>query len=174
MLVSLKITPVLCDLTRLVMKLAVGTATGVYETTVAEYREVCEEGRTLVVRLQEPPPPMPSPKRVKRASMKQEERVASDLGGHRHKGSGALAGLKGDGRVKGKYRIENKMCFSKGIRVSREDLNKIRGECSLGEVPIFQIEFAERSTCKVDDQWVLVPYEHWKSVNNAKPAPDDK
>jgi len=126
----------------------------------------------LVAYLTEPEAPMPSAKEIKRATMKQEQRVAEDLGGRRQVGSGALAWNKGDGRVKGKYRIENKMRFTKGITITRDDLAQIRAECGPGEVPLFQVDFAKKGTCGVEDSWILIPYEHWKKVLRAA-TPDD-
>lgn len=118
----------------------------------------------LIVWLLNPKVPIPSAKRIKRASMKQESRVAEDMGGRRQTGSGALSWKKGDGRVAGKYRIENKMRFTKGITITRSDLSKIRSECSPGEVPLFQVDFANKTTTAVEDSWILVPYDHWKKV----------
>lgn len=97
--------------------------------------------------------------------MRQEAQVAEDLGGRRQRGSGAVPWRKGDGRVKGKYLIENKLKLTKGIRITREELNKIRSECGPGEVPLFEVDFANRTTLQVEDRWVLVPYEHWKKVS---------
>lgn len=103
-----------------------------------------------------------SKKRQRRAATKQEEQVAQLHGGHRHRGSGAVSHKKGDARIRHKYRIENKYTTKQGIRVEREDLLKIRSECTPGECPVFQIDFKAPGTLKTEDQWVLVPLKEWE------------
>jgi hypothetical protein len=142
----------------------VGQATGFWQCTHNTLLDALEKQRPITIILKEPAPPMPSAKQMKKASMKQETRVAEDMGGQRQRGSGAVPWRKGDGVVKGKYRIENKTRFTKGITITREELSKIRGECGYGEVPLFQVNFTNQGTCMVEDQWILVPYEHWKKV----------
>lgn len=103
-----------------------------------------------------------SPKRRRRASMKQEEEVARMHGGHRNIGSGSVPGRKSDASIREKYRIENKFTSSKGIRVTRADLNKLRSECERGQVPVFQVDFKEPTTLRTQDRWVLVPLSEWE------------
>jgi len=164
MLVSLKVLPLVATPDAVQLRMSVGEASGVLTYTGETLLRALAEQRPFTVRLEGAQMPMPNAKRVKRATMKQEELVASAMGGHRQRGSGAVAWRKGDGRVKGKYRIENKTRFTKGITITREELDKIRSECAPGEVPLFQFNFTSRSTCRVEDQWILVPYEHWKKV----------
>lgn len=165
MLVSLKILPLVVLPEAVQLRLSIGETYGTFCYTYKDLYDALTTQKTFTVRLEGAVTPMPNAKRVKRATMKQEEAVASDMGGHRQRGSGTVAWRKGDGLVKGKYRIENKMRFTKGITVTREELNKIRSECEQGEVPLFQFDYADRATCKVQDQWILVPYEHWKKVS---------
>lgn len=164
MFVSLKILPLVVRPDGIQLRLSVGEAQGTWTYVYDDLIEAGLAQKPITIRLEEPQAPIPSAKRIKKLTAKQEERVASDMGGHRQKGSGAVRWRKGDGRVKGLYRIENKMRFTKGITITREDLNKIRGECSIGEVPLFQVDFACRSTGRVEDSWIVVPYEHWKKV----------
>lgn len=101
-------------------------------------------------------------KRLRRAAIKQEEQVAQKHGGHRNKGSGSISYLKGDARIRHKYRIENKFTTKQEIKVTRGDLLKIRSECTPGECPVFQIDFKTPGTLKTEDQWVLVPLKEWE------------
>ena len=172
MLVSLTIRPVSVNSEFTELHLTVGETQGYWTFTPGCLTDAMRLCTPITVRLQTPEAPMPNHKRIKRATIKQETKVAEDLGGHRQRGSGAVPWRKGDGRVDGKYRIENKTCLIKGIRVERADLTKIRSECSPGEVPLFQIDFTNRQTLRVEDQWVLVPFEHWKAVVGA--ASDDQ
>lgn len=112
-----------------------------------------------------------STKRRKKLSRKQEEKLAEDNGGIRHNGSGAVPGYAGDVRVVGKYRIEAKYTTSKGYRVTRAELAKVRSECSLGESPLFAIDFRDPETQRVEDSWMLVPMDVWKE--HIKDAPTD-
>jgi hypothetical protein len=173
MLVSLRITPSIPSPAYITYPITLhfelDGATGEYRGCWDAISSAARENRSIYVQLTKQSTlaaAMPNAKRVKRASMKQERRIAEELGGSRQQGSGSVPWRKGDGRVKNKYRIENKSCFSKGIRVARTDLSKIRSECSLGEVPLFQINFTDRATCRVEDQWILVPFEHFKELVN--------
>lgn len=112
-----------------------------------------------------------SAKKNKRRSMAQEVEVMEELGGKRHAGSGAIAGLKGDGRVRGEYRVEVKNTRTGGYRVTRKELSKIRGECTGLEQPLFVIGFMDPETGGSEDRWVLVPFEHFKKLNNAAHLP---
>ena len=171
MLVSLKVDPIshvgMEDATELVLRFSVLDAQG----TLRISRDVLERAsRTLqpiIVRLTEPEGAIPDAKRIKRITAKQEVRVAQALGGQRQRGSGAVPWNKGDGRVRGKYRIENKTRFTKGITITREDLAKIRSECAPGEVPLFQVDFTDRITGRVQDQWILIPFDHWETTVRA-------
>lgn len=108
-----------------------------------------------------------SAKKNKRASIAQEHEVMAELGGRRQAGSGAVGHLKGDGRVRDKYRVEIKYTRTKGYRVDRNELSKIRGECSGAEEPLFVIDFTDPETGGSADRWVLVPFHHFKKLDNA-------
>lgn len=110
--------------------------------------------------------PDASPARVRRSITQQERRTAEALGGHRQTGSGARRGYKGDGRVEGRYRIENKMTRAASVRVHHSDLQKIRAECAAGEVPVFEVEFREKSTLRVKDKWAMVPWDVFERLAN--------
>lgn len=107
-----------------------------------------------------------SPKRLRKAATKQERRSAEALGGFRQTGSGARPGHKGDGRVKGRFRIENKFTTSKRYAVDLRELTKIRAECAGLETPVFEIEFKEPNTLRPLDRWVLVPRKEWEKLAN--------
>lgn len=169
MLVSLKLTVLSLEFGHPITVLCeVGGASGVWSWLPCNLLP----GASFNVVMKEAVAALPSAKRIKRASMKQETRVAEDMGGRRQSGSGAVACKRGDGRVIGKYRIENKLKLTKGIRITREELSKIRSECEHGEVPLFEVDFADRTTLRVEDRWILVPYDHWKKVSGE--ADDDR
>ena len=113
----------------------------------------------------------PSRATVRASVTRQERRVAEGLGGHRQTGSGSRRGHKGDGRVEGSYRIENKMTRAESFRVTLNDLQKIRSECEGLEVPVFEVEFRDRHTLRPKEKWALVPWEIWEKLANA--ADDD-
>lgn len=107
-----------------------------------------------------------SAKKNKRASIAQENEVMEALGGRRQAGSGAVGHLKGDGRVRDKYRVEIKYTRTKGYSVTRDELSKIRGECSATEEPLFVIDFVDPETGGSADRWVLVPFHHFRKLDN--------
>lgn len=113
-----------------------------------------------------------SHKRLKHASMKQERESAEAVGGRRQSGSGARPGHKGDGRVRGRYRIENKLTTAVSHRVRLTDLRKIRAECEGLEVPIYDIQFKETGTLRTIDNWVLMPRRDWEKLVNAQAVDD--
>jgi hypothetical protein len=106
-------------------------------------------------------------KRTKRASAKQESEIATSMGGRRQPGSGAIPGLKGDVRVKGKLRIEAKYTSNKSYSVTRADLLKIRSECYGSETPAFVIDFKDPGTLRTEERWVLIPFSDWENLVNA-------
>jgi hypothetical protein len=121
-----------------------------------------------------PPPenkPTHTKRRRKQVSRKQEEGLAQSHGGERHYGSGNKPGYEGDVRVRGKYRIEAKFRTSKSYPVKRAELDKIRSECGLGEVPVFVIDFKNPETLRTEDSWVLVPRTEWEK--HVGPTTDD-
>jgi hypothetical protein len=111
-------------------------------------------------------PLAPSRQRVRKAVSKQEKKTAEALGGERQAGSGARFN-KGDGRVIGKYRIENKSTTRESFRVTYNDLQKIRSEAASLEVPVFVVEFQEKQTLRTKDKWVMVPWSEWEKLANA-------
>lgn len=113
-----------------------------------------------------------SHKRIKKASMQQEQQSAEALGGRRVSGSGARPGHKGDGRVPGRFRIENKFTTAASFSVKHSELRKIRAECEGLEVPVFDVQFKEKVTLRTIDNWVLVPRDHWEKLANAQAGDD--
>jgi len=103
-----------------------------------------------------------NPKRRRRKATKQEEDAATIHGGKRHKGSGSLPFLKSDASTRHKYRIECKHTAGLGIRVTRADLDKLRAECTPGQVPVYMVQFNEPTTLLTQDEWVMVPKTEWE------------
>jgi len=111
-------------------------------------------------------PRTPVTKRMKRASDRQEKKIAKGVGGRQQKASGAMAHAKGDVRKHGQLRIEAKYTQSKQYVVHYEDLAKIRSECASQETPAFQITFMNDQLRPIDE-WVLVPYSVWRKLHAA-------
>jgi Holliday junction resolvase len=95
-------------------------------------------------------------------SKKQEKRVARKLGGRRQKGSGSMAGHKGD--VKSvELLTECKHTEKESIRITRKWLEKVSQEADFyGKVPALAIEFSDKRTFdhlpeKMTRDWVMVP-----------------
>ena len=103
----------------------------------------------------------PVTKQMKRASVRQERKIAKGIGGQRQKGSGAMAHAKGDVRKHGVFRVEAKFTQAGSYPVRLRDLNKIRSECAGQEVPAFQITFMDQRIQPIDE-WVLIPYAVWR------------
>lgn len=101
--------------------------------------------------------PISRAKTNRRRATQCEEKIAKDLGGVRHKASGSLSYLKGDVRVKGKFRIESKFTRKKSYSVTLETLNKLWAECGTGEIPMLDVTWVDPGTLKTIEEWVLVP-----------------
>ena len=86
------------------------------------------------------------PKRLRKTpahnrAPKQEAETAKRLGGRVVRGSGC-GSEKGDARVEGVIRVENKTTRAKSFSVTREMIAKIESAAlSAGEVPAMEIEF---------------------------------
>ena len=112
-------------------------------------------------------PKKSTPKTNKKASIKQENKLAAAIGGIRHRGSGNKPWAKGDVRKQGDLRGEAKQTRAKSYRITRQELNKIRGECAPDEDPFVAIWFCD-TNWKAEDKWVLVPEAIWRRLKDAK------
>lgn len=105
---------------------------------------------------------------------RQEERVASLIGGKRQPGSGNKPWESGDAYAPGAYVGEAKATARKSYTLHIDTLRKLRQECRVGEKPLLHITFIE-GTGKHLERWILVPEEDWRlhAVSaNRRPGPD--
>lgn len=115
-----------------------------------------------------------SKQRMRRAATQQERETAEALGGYRQTGSGARQGYKGDGRVFGRFRIENKFTTRLSFSVKLRELTKIRAECAAQEVPIFDVQFKEKGTLKTVEHWALIPWSELKKYAENNRGSEDQ
>lgn len=129
----------------------------------------CQETEVQRVVLMTPESKIPSAvsRRVRELSKKQERTVMADLGGRVMPASGSKAGYKGDGRVYDRIRVEMKETSSLAFNLSREVLNKIRGECAGKEEPVVVIDFKNRKTGNTEDRWCVIEYKVLKRILDA-------
>lgn len=125
------------------------------------YRDGCEQKLELVV--VEPELRSESRRRKKRATRQETER-AQEVGGKRHKGSGALPWLKADFSKKGLFRADGKTTEAKEFRLTRQDLDKIRSEASWDQIPVIVIDFLARGSQRTEDAWAVLPWEDFKEL----------
>jgi hypothetical protein len=109
-----------------------------------------------------PPPRQPPSRQLVKRTRKEERDLAAGAGGRRQPGSGNLPWAKGDGVLKGVARWDSKMCLSKTVSWTFDDLVKIRSEAAFGEVPAIITAFTDRTTHQVKERWVTIPYEVWE------------
>lgn len=140
----------------------------VSDRTVAKC-PACQETEVqqLVLMTTESKLPSALSRRVRALSRKQERTVMSDLGGRVMPASGARAGYKGDGRVFDRIRVEMKESFSSTFRLTREILNKIRGECAGKEEPVVVVDFKDKRTGGTEDRWCVIEYKVLKRIMDA-------
>jgi hypothetical protein len=107
------------------------------------------------------------PTRQRRKTVQKHEReMATLIGGRTQKASGALASAKGDVRCKGVLRGEMKSTVKRSFTIKREILDKIRSECTGIEKPFVALRFMHPQTLAAEDDWVLIPLEHWEHGNH--------
>lgn len=107
-----------------------------------------------------------SAKTVRTRSSKQERKRIEAIGGRAHVGSGAFVGHKSDGSTD-RWRMENKFTTTSSYRVTLDDLNKLRSECTYSQSPVFNVDFQDKSTGKTKDSWVLIPSKEFERLVNA-------
>lgn len=115
----------------------------------------------------ERPPCRPRLRRQKRLSQQQELDIALELSAVVQKASGALPGLKGDGRRKGVLRFEAKYTEAGSYTLKLADLEKIASECHGRERPVLVLDFKERGTGKLRDRFAVVRFDDAKEMFNA-------
>lgn len=90
-----------------------------------------------------------------------------ELGGRIMPGSGSKSGYKGDGRVFDRARVEMKETFSRTFAMTRDILNKIRGECSGKEEPVVVVDFKDKATGRTEDRWAIIEFKVLKRFLDA-------
>jgi hypothetical protein len=115
--------------------------------------------------LQDPPQergPHPPTRSLRKRISREELETARMVGGQRQKGSGSTPSAKGDIRVKGKLRGEEKSTAKGSYTIKRAVLDKIRSECVGAERPFVLLRFRHPVTMATEDRWVLIPVEDWE------------
>lgn len=120
-----------------------------------------------------PVPVRQNKKKIKRVSQKQEQRIATELGGRCQPASGAFAGMKGDIRVPDRYRVEAKYTTSKSYKLNKQDLIKIAGECEGAEKPVLVVEFMDKYTFASRATYVVLRLKDWNHLDTLVEAVDD-
>lgn len=98
---------------------------------------------------------------MKKRSEEQEKRVARLQGGRVTPASGALSGAKGDVRQRGRHRIECKYTTKKSYSIKLDELLKIEGEASAGELSLLHLEFQGVSPSK---RYVILREDDYQSL----------
>jgi hypothetical protein len=118
-----------------------------------------------------PAPRRKSLKKAKKASQRLELDVAIELsevygeGSVRTQpGSGNQRGAKGDLRMKGGLRVEEKHTQAESFSLKLDELYKIAGEAGAGEMPLFVIDFVEQGTRKLKDRFAVLHFHDLKGL----------
>jgi len=113
------------------------------------------------------------PKRLRRTPAHnrapiQESETAERLGGRVVRGSGC-GSEKGDARVEGVIRVENKTTRAKSFSVTREMIAKIESAAlSAGEVPALEVEFLDQNGKPVSSVSLIPNWALEMLIDNAK------
>jgi hypothetical protein len=76
-------------------------------------------------------------------SQAQELGTSTQVGGRIMPASGSRRGMKGDARVIGELRIENKFTEAKQWPLKLDDLKLIASRASGGEIPVLQLDYRQ-------------------------------
>lgn len=109
----------------------------------------------------------PNFKKNKQRSLRQEVDIMEELGGRTQPGSGNQPGAKGDGRKKGELRVEAKFTEANSYSLKLDDLYKIAGEASFGEMPLFIIDYLEPGKRSLKDRFVVLHFNDLKGLLDA-------
>lgn len=113
----------------------------------------------------------PAPRRKalranQKTSLRQELDIQEEFGARRQPGSGNQAGAKGDNRKKGELRLEAKFTRDNSYRLQLDDLYKVAGEATLGELPVLVIDFLEPGIRKLRDRFAVIHAADLKELLN--------
>jgi hypothetical protein len=114
-----------------------------------------------------PAPRRKALKKAKKTSLDQERDIAEEYGARTQPGSGNQPGAKGDVRLRGQLRIEAKFTQAESYILKLEDLCKIAGEATFGELPVLFIDFLEQGTRKLRDRFAVIHNVHFKRLYGA-------
>lgn len=143
------------------------TMDGVGETRLS-CTECMQDGQVVEIEQAPEVAPKNQAKRRRKISIKGEKAVAKRMGGQVQRASGALPWAKGDFTVSGKYRGEVKYTEAESYRVTLEDLHKLQSYTRFPEVSLFVVQFVEKGTSKIAEEWVLLPVGDFKRITEAK------
>jgi hypothetical protein len=115
----------------------------------------------------------PTPRRkglrkAKKASLRQELDIDEEFGTKRQPGSGNQPGAKGDNRRKGSLRLEAKHTEAQSFSLKLEELHKISGEASNGEMAGLVIDYLQPGTKKLIDRFVVIHSEDFKELSQLR------
>ena len=82
-------------------------------------------------------------RRQMKKSQAQELGTSTQVGGRIMPASGSRRGMKGDARVIGELRIENKFTEAKQWPLKLDDLKLIASRASGGEIPVLQLDYRQ-------------------------------
>lgn len=113
------------------------------------------------------------PTNAREYSYKQEQTFAKEVGARATGGSGRFD-TKGDSRLKGVARFDNKATQKASYSIKLQDLKKLEQQCFLtGEEAIFQVDFLSES-CKVKGSYVIITKNHYMDLIESYKNDDEK
>ena len=113
------------------------------------------------------------PRNAREYSYKQEKTFADGIGARATGGSGRFD-TKGDSRLKGIARFDNKATQKASYSIKLADLKKLENQCFLtGEEAVFQVDFLSEA-CKVKGSYVITTKNHYMDLIEAYKNNDEK
>jgi hypothetical protein len=103
----------------------------------------------------------------KETSRRQELDIQEEWGARMQPGSGNQAGAKGDHRKKGELRLEAKFTRADSYSLKLDDLYKVAGEATFGELPVMLIDFLDPGTRKLRDRFAVIHSNDLKELHAA-------
>lgn len=103
------------------------------------------------------------PKDAREYSVGQEKTFAKGIGAKQTSSSGRFD-TKGDSRIKGIVRFDNKATQKKSYSIKLDDLQKLEKQCYLsGEEVVFQLDFLSPS-CRPIGSYAIITTKHYQEL----------
>jgi hypothetical protein len=110
----------------------------------------------------------PPTRNDRKLATSREVQLAQSIGGRRQPASGAMPHAKGDVRLHGRWRLDDKFTRSQQFTLTRGLISKARSECAFGEEMAITVGFLNKLTDRSEDEVVIIERRKFEEVVRAE------